>query len=93
MKDLNQKWKQATLTLKLNRTFPPFFLVNFIAESDSEEIDIINEDNKILEDENNMQDMVYNVSLPCATVLQLEVAKPPSPVHTEIAHLQVEFQR
>ena len=38
-----------------------------------------------------MQDMVYDVSLPCATVLQLEVAKPPSLVHTEIAHLQVEF--
>ena len=30
-----------------------------------------------------MQEMEYNVSLPSATVLQLEVAKPPSPIHTE----------
>ena len=83
MKDFNQKWKQAPLTLKLNRTFPSFFLVNFTGESDSEEIDIINEDDKRLEDEYNMQDMEYNVSLPSATVLQLEAAKPPSLIHTE----------
>ena len=30
-----------------------------------------------------MQDMEYNVSLPSATVLQLEAAKPPSLIHTE----------